>query len=458
MQELPKKNLTDNNNTEADVSFSSSKNSGPSEKPTNKKKNHYLLYMSIILIITALVLYFSLKDNFFDVIDTFKNIDGANLAYGILCFVVSFMIDCLILFLFARRYKHSYYYHQAVANGMIGNFYNGVTPSQSGGQIMQAYTFKKQGISISNATSCLVMNFIVYQCVLILFGIFSISTRFSQIFEIEGIVISFNSAFTINIPMWLLTIIGFFLDFTIIGVTLLMSYSKHFHRFILNSGVNFFAKLHIVKNPEESRRKLAISVESFKLELKNLLTNPIFLLVIFLLTVASFILKFIVPYFVGKAVMGATPLYDYQYSVIDCISYAGFQKLVAELIPVPGGAGISEFIYTRLFTGAYSAQYQAEQISAFISSAQIIWRCITFHFPLIITGFVSAFYKSRSKEDYADVSSTTYVDLQMETISERRTNYETMTATRTLNRQEVDKKRKDKKSSIFGKKNNTKDE
>ena len=69
-----------------------------------------------------------------------------------------------------------------MANDCIGNFYNCITPSASGGQLMQAYTYKKQGISISNGTSCLVMNFIVYQLVMIVLASVAVFAKADVVF------------------------------------------------------------------------------------------------------------------------------------------------------------------------------------------------------------------------------------------------------------------------------------
>ena len=69
-----------------------------------------------------------------------------------------------------------------------------------------------------------------------------------------------------------------------------------------------------------------------------------------------------------------------------------------------------------------------------MNSSQIIWRSITFYFPLIVSGLVTAFYKSSPKNEVTPNGSFhTYVDLQMETIDERRSEYETQFNTKIIN-------------------------
>lgn len=405
------------------------------ENPKKQKGNKYPIYIGVILVLTGLVLYFSLKDNFDQIIQTLVTADKIYLLYATLCFLGSFAIDALILYLFARRFKKKYYYHQAVANACVGIFYNAVTPSATGGQIMQAYTYKKQGIPISNATSCLVMNFIVYQFILVGFGIFSICYSFTDIFNISAIEFSIAGQ-SFSLPMTVMVVLGFSLEAIVIALTLLMSYSKHFHNFILNHGVGFLVKIHIVKNVDETRRRFAVQVESFKLELKSLLSNPIFLFVIIFLQVASFAAKYFIPYFLSISVMNGTGFgaAEFLYDPLKTLSLASFHKMVTELIPIPGGAGVSEYFYYVLFKPGYKDVISPEQVNIFVNSSQIIWRSITFYFPLIVSGLVTAFYKSSPKNEVTPNGSFhTYVDLQMETIDERRSEYETQFNTKIIN-------------------------
>ena len=84
----------------------------------------------------------------------------------------------------------------------------------------------------------------------------------------------------------------------------LMSYSHGIHNFILHRGINFLAKIKLVKNPEEKRETLRVQVENFKIELRRLLSNiPIFLLMIVCWTLIL-IIRFSIPFFAGLALNG----------------------------------------------------------------------------------------------------------------------------------------------------------
>ncbi len=152
------------------------KNSGNSKKNDNYK---YILYLFLILLITGLVLWFNLTGKTTDasgneifvyqtIGEVFSNIDWGYFAVFVSFIILSYLVSSLIIFLFARLYTRHYKYHQAVANNSIGAFYSAITPGASGGQFAQIYTFKKQGMPVSNSASIFVMSFIIYQSSLII--------------------------------------------------------------------------------------------------------------------------------------------------------------------------------------------------------------------------------------------------------------------------------------------------
>lgn len=444
LDELEKTRKKDTSYTTKVIDLEQPKVEEEAKKPEQKKKrSKYPLYIAIILAVTAVTMYLSLKDDFNQIVTNFATMNVPYFIYGGLCFIGCFLINSFILFLFARRYRKKYYFHQAMANDCIGNFYNCITPSASGGQLMQAYTYKKQGISLSNGTSCLVMNFIVYQLVMIVLASVAVFAKADVVFV--GNTYSID-IFGLLVPFWVVMILGYALQFLVIGMVLLMSTWRRFHNFILHRGVNFLAKIKILKKPEESRRSFAVAIESFKVELKNLLVNPRFLVLIIVLHIACFVCRYTIPYFINIAVLGNAPVATYTYNWWDTFCFTSIHKMATELIPIPGSAGVSEAFYYSVFQAAYSGVEEA-QIKSYTITAQILWRVITFYVPLVITGFVTAFYKGKpSKEEVkaAGSGAQTYLTLTIDTFDERRKTYQTIYSTRQINKKDFEKWKKDK--------------
>ena len=157
--------------------------SNDAEAKAKKKKSaiKYILNITLILTATALAVYFALKDNADKI---FASLTHADVNY--LLIILGLMFGCIlirsfILFCFAHLFTRKYHLHQAIAVDQIGEFYNAITPGASGGQIMQAYTYKKQGVQIASAVSILAMYSIVYQVVLIVFGTVSFIAKYDFI-------------------------------------------------------------------------------------------------------------------------------------------------------------------------------------------------------------------------------------------------------------------------------------
>ncbi len=424
----------------------------PVEEPKQKKKNgllRYIVYIVIVLIATVLSLMISLWGQFDTVVGTlgsaFKSVNGwvyILIIAGVVA--LSYLIDALIILVFCRLYTRNYKYHQALATSLIGQFYSDVTPGASGGQVMQAYTMKSQGIPVSSGASIMVMWFILYQCALILFDLIAFGFEFRSIMTIPGI--SFDLfGWTVSIPTTPLIIFGFLLNASVILFLLLMSYSHKIHNFILRYVVGFLGKIHLLKNPDKTRESLRVQVENFKIELRRLQANiPVVVLQVLLFLLMLFC-RFCIPYLAGLAMGTMNETFSIA-RLFDAAFLNSFHQMVTGIIPLPGSAGISEIFYTYVFSNFFSND------KALISSSMILWRTATFHVVMVISGLVAAFYKSRPKESFHYANRETFVTLQLETYDERKRSADTMYETASLSRKEIQKKLRETTGNIFGKK------
>lgn len=414
-----------------------------SNKDTNKfssdkKKNgkvKYILNIVAVLVFTGVAVGITFATDSDNIIKTFQGVEWPWLLACIGLVVGAMFFRSLIYLCFARLYTKKYHLHQAVALDQIGTFYNGVTPGSSGGQFMQAYTYKKQGLPISAGASIMVMTSIIYQVTLIIYGILALCIKNNIIVEkipalqIDSITIN---GYPLVIPILPLIIIGFAINIGFIALLLSMSYSKKFHHFILGPFISLLNKIKLVKNPDEARENLRIQVENFKIELKRLLSNIPFSILIFFFYFIVMTLSFSVPCFAGKA-LGAT--YDISWSTFwDAVFYSNFHQMVTGLIPIPGSAGVSEYFFNQLFNNYFGLNANGVSIT---SAAQLLWRLDTFTLPLLIGGLVSAFYRASPTQEALErggVSRKTFVALQRETYIERKESADTLYETTRLTR------------------------
>ncbi len=387
------------------------------EQHEKKKKKHpalkYIAYIVVVLIATGISLAVSLwGDKFWSVVNAFGNTDWiwAFAMVGLMGF--SYIIEGLIFKIFCRLYTRRYRMHQGLATAMIGSFYNNVTPGASGGQIMQVYTMKQQGMQVSNSASIMVMWFILYQSILVLFDILTLIVEAPTIPNMRPLDFANN---TINIPVIYIIIAGFVLNLSIIAMLYIMSFSHKIHNFVLHYIVGFLGKIHLIRNPEKTRENLRVQVENFKIELKRLQVNVPVVILVGILFLALLMVRFSIPYFAGLALHAYGD--DYTINVkdlFDAIFLCSFHQMCAGLIPLPGQAGVSEYFFYYLYYSFFQSLAPANMdplvIEANVNACQILWRTTTFHLVTLVGGIVSAFYRSRPKEEIHYANHQTFVD------------------------------------------------
>ena len=172
-----------------------------------------------------------------------------------------------------------------------------------------------------------------------------------------------------------------------------MSYSHKFHNLIMHYGIDLLAKLRILRHPDKTRENLRIQVENFKIELRRLLSNIPIMILVFICFSLILIIKFSIPFFAGLALDGYGYCLNVDGTLVtkDIIDTAGnvvgvqpvmstggadigsfwqavflssYHQMATGLIPLPGGAGVSEYFFNIIFQNYYSSQ-------AIISAAQI---------------------------------------------------------------------------------------
>ncbi len=411
------------------------------EGEENRKKKRvspiakYTAYIIIILLLTAGSLALTLYNNFFDVVNAFTSTDWRWILVIAAIVFFHFLVDAFIIFCYARLYTRRYKFRQAMANKLVGMFYDGVLPAGTGEQVFQTRTLSKQGVPVSNAASIMVMSFITYQIVLILYGLLSFIFKYDLISSIG----SFNLN-GVPIPVWPLAIFGFIINISLIGLLFLMSYNRHIHNFIMKHSINLLAKMHLLKHPEKTRESLRIQVENFKIELRRLQSNIPFL---FLIIVCSFIMmtaKYCIPYFAGMALDGLNNTEIN--SFFDACFMSSFHQMCTGFWPLPGTAGISEIFFSVMFYNDLNPGAGFYTTQAVTNASLIIWRFSIYTVPLLFAGLFTAFYRATPSEMDTDKSSIrqTYLELQLRTFEERRLSSNKQYETSQLSRRALQEK------------------
>lgn len=334
----------------------------------------YVTNIALIVLFAGLALYFSLKGDFYLVIDIVK---GAKIGWVLVALALILlyqMIEGGILQVFGRLYKKDYSFKQGCVNAFVATFFNGITPFQSGGQFAQVYVFNKQGIPPSYAASILLMNFIVYQSTVVLYTLFIIVTKFKYYTQ------NFSGFFS-------LALIGFGVSFVVICGLFLGAKSKWFQNFLVNGVLRLGALVRIVKDYESTAIKLERQLEDFRRELVNLSKNKNILILGAIANVVRLTVLYAIPYFCARS-LGIQLSFAH---LIECIGICSFVYMITSFVPIPGASGGSEGIFVIMFS------FILGDIGA--KSSMLVWRFITYYLVVLLGALIFMLNKEINRKE-----------------------------------------------------------
>ena len=330
-----------------------------------------ILNYVILALVTILVLYFSLKDNYREIMDTLFKMDIKWLIVGFLCIIIYWFLKTLPLYYFTKSHKKSFTYKSAVILLLRTQFVNAITPFATGGQPYQVYYLNKEGVRSSTSTSIILENFIVYQIALVFLGIIAMLCNF--LFHI----------FPHNDILTHLITLGFVINTLVIIVSFLVAFGKKINKKLVNIAIIFLTKLKIVKNKEEKLAQWNESITNFHNSAKVLMKDKkLFFSMIFVNLVALSIL-YMIPVFVLYAAGDFSSV-----SVPLAVITSAYVMLIGSFVPIPGGTGGLEYGFVKFYGFFING--------SLLSATMLIWRFITYYFGLIVGGI--AFNLKRGKK------------------------------------------------------------
>lgn len=351
----------------------------------------YVIYIIFVLGLTALAFYLTVGNN---VTTIFETLQKANVWYIIA--ILAIVLGCILfrsiaIFFLTRLFEKKYFFHRAIAIDQVGALYRMVTPAGLGGHFMETYTYKKQGVKISDDLSVIAMYSIVYQVVLIVYGLITIISKHQLVNEIGYVSISFSGAGTASVPLWVLIAIGFTFNVLAIGLIYLVSYWNGFYRFVKGPIGKLLVKVRLFKDKEIYDSKLDEAVTNFRGNLKLLLKNIPIMLIVAVAFFAYITISYSVPYICGLS-LGNTSTYA---NFWDSVLLSNFHQMVTCIIPIPGNSVLSELFFLRLFYPTSGpCFYDTEEIAR---ASLLLWRGLMFIFPLIIACLFTVIYRPRKR-------------------------------------------------------------
>ena len=169
----------------------------------NKKKTIGYILLVLIILAVILTLTFQLGD-INEIIHTFKQLDGLKFLGAIGVTFIYLIFTALTGFFIVVFQKVNISKKASFYINSTEYFFNGITPTQSGSQPFQAYYYMKEGASADDTTTVLIVNFIIYQFMVIIMSTVAIGIFYKQLLTVlDRSVWILWSGYSINILVFL---------------------------------------------------------------------------------------------------------------------------------------------------------------------------------------------------------------------------------------------------------------
>ena len=323
--------------------------------------NKKIVSTIILIILTIGVLYYLIKDNYQDILNSIVHANIIFLFVALFLYIIYTILQAIPFYNFSKMHNYNvkfpFYIYLIVAT----NFFNGITPLATGGQPLQVYAMHKKEISTVDASNIVIENFIIFQFSAVLFGLISL------------IINSIFHLFKVNPILNNLTIIGFILNFLLLIFVIAVSFNKSFIQNVINFFLNIFNKLKLVKDFNKSKEKWQKTCNEFYENFQILIKNKSILIKNVLVLLVAFFFYYSIPLAIIYALGIQTNI-----NLVITIIISSYVFLASSYLPVPGATGGMEYAFLGYFSN-YIVGYK-------LKSLLIIWRFITYYLPLVIGG------------------------------------------------------------------------
>lgn len=268
--------------------------------------------------------------------DAIRQVDVKWLFPGVLLILFFIWGESIILWYMLKSYGIRLKKRICYLFSAVGFFFSCITPSASGGQPMQIYFMKKEKIPIPLATVILMVVTIIYKLVLVAIGLGVICLGQGFLHRyLEGILPVFYLGLSLNV-------------FCVTFMTVLV-FHPVLTESILRKGLALLERLRFLKYKKERGRKLGESMEVYRETALYLRKHVQVIFWVTLITFAQRMALFAVTWMVYLAfgIKGT--------SVWDVVFLQAVISVSVDMLPLPGGMGISEALFMIIFAPVFGA-------------------------------------------------------------------------------------------------------
>lgn len=336
------------------------------------KKNLFSI-ISFALALAIMLYFFISTKGFSQLLRILESRSPIWLLLAVGCMCLYWLLEGTVIFLYTKKLYPQNTLLSSFNVGMVGLLYSALTPFSTGGQPMQLYAMKKQGLDSGKSVSILAMKSIIYQVSLAVYSLVAIVSCFGF----------FNK----NIPaFFILSIIGLAVNFLVIFLMLVFTLNERWTNRLVSWSVSFLHAVHVVKDREKTAERVKKQTACFHESAQLFKGDGKVQAAAFLLSCLEFTFLFLIPYCIFRyfGLSGG--------NVIQMLAAQAFINMISAYVPLPGAAGVAEGSF-YVFFGLF---FPAEAIVPAI----LLWRLITYC-GNIVAGTAVVFWENhRNRKRY----------------------------------------------------------
>ncbi len=315
------------------------------------------------------------------------------LILAILSLFLSYLFKGIKLSVICKSQTGKWHFKTCFETGVIGHYYNYVTPLAVGGQPFEIYHLSKHGVHGGVAASMPIIAFFFSQFAFVSLGIVSLVFFNGNVLNIEQeFIIKFPPIFNV------LAIIGLFGCIAMPALVLIFSLLPRIGAKLVKWCTTIGGKLKIIKDPKKTEYKTLKTIVHNSVCIKRFAKNPFALISTLILGAGETFALCSIAYFTLK-------LFGY-----DNVNAKGFMEwlqivqlsiiLYASIsfIPTPGNSGAADLSFYLLFTVGV-------KFAGLAFSAMVLWRILSYY-SYIIIGFIftTVNHKKDKKAEFLGIS------------------------------------------------------
>ena len=244
----------------------------------------------------------------------------------------------------------------------VGFFFSAITPSATGGQPAQLYFMKKDKLSMSVSTLILMIVTITYKAVLVVIGLVVVIFRPKTIMKYLEPVLG-----------W--CYLGVALNVFCVAFMMILVFHPTLAENILLGLVRIFGKITHFKKEKKLVLKIESAMERYRSVADYLRKNKRVIVNVFLITFVQRVMWFLITYLIYLS---------FSLHGVDGFTITTLQGMISvsvDMLPLPGGMGISENLFLRIFRPICGKEL--------VLPVMIVSRGISYYTQLIISAVMT---------------------------------------------------------------------